>query len=346
MLEVAGGKKVLGKLAALLAALVLAFVLAGCSSEDADDDADVDEGSATVEESATAEDEADEADDADDADATAEDEDSDADATAEEDADDADVDELLSSYATSYEHLAGSTYEGSFVIDGDYATYIFADDLADQSLAWHVEDFDGDDQSELLLISAELGESEEGSIYPDVLDAVLVMYEVVDGEVKAVAECTLEGAAVVSREEASAQWGVAEVDGQTCIVYECWSLASYLADGTTLEFTAVNYDGSDFQTVVEASISGSDFSAEVDGEIVEYDGGSFSESLEEAGISADFEALVENTATICGDSLGADVFCTVTVEPAISVDEYAEWLDSASDGDVIAATSITIEELD
>lgn len=318
MLEVAGGKKVLERLTALLVALVLAFALAGCSSEDADEDADGDGDSTTVEESATAEDEADEE----------------------------DADELLSSYAEGYEYLAGGAYEGSFVIDGDYATYVFAEDLAGQTLAWRIDDFDGDGQSELLLVSTMLGESEEGSIYPDVLDAVLSMYEVVDGEVEVAAECTLEGAAVVSREEASAQWGVAEVDGQICVVYECWSLASYLADGTTLEFAALSYDGSDFQTVVEASISGSDFSAEVDGELVEYYGGSFSESLEEAGISADFEALVENTATICGDSLGADIFCTVTIEPAVSVDEYAEWLDSASDGDEIAATSITIEELD
>lgn len=332
MLEVAGGKKVLERLSALLAALVLAFALAGCSSEDADEDADGDGGSATVEESSTADDEASDA-DADGADATAED-------------DGSDVDELLSSYAASYEYLAGGTYDGSFVIDGDYATYVFAEELAGQTLAWRIDDFDGDGQSELLLVSTVLGESEEGSIYPDVLDAVLSMYEVVDGEVEVAAECALEGAAVASREEASAQWGVAEVDGQTCIVYECWSLASYLADGTTLEFAALSYDGSDFQTVVEASISGSDFSAEVDGELVEYYGGSFSESLEEAGISADFEALVENTATICGDSLGADIFCTVTIEPAVSVDEYAEWLDSASDGDEIAATSITIEELD
>ena len=318
MLEVAGGKKVLERLTALLVALVLAFALAGCSSEDADEDADGDEGSAAVEESSTAEDEA----------------------------EDEGADALLSSYAEGYEYLAGGAYEGSFVIDGDYATYVFAEDLAGQTLAWRIADFDGDGRSELLLVSTVLGESEEGSVYPDVLDAVLSMYEVVDGEVEVAAECTLEGAAVVSREEASAQWGVAEVDGQICVVYECWSLASYLADGTTLEFAALSYDGSDFQTVVEASISGSDFSAEVEGELVEYYGGSFSESLEEAGISADFEALVENTATICGDSLGADIFCTVTIEPAVSVDEYAEWLDSASDGDEIAATSITIEELD
>ena len=253
-----------------------------------------------------------------------------------------DVDELLATYATeTFDYLAGGTYEGSYEVCDEYYTYSYMDSVPDLPLSWCVADLDGDGSSELVVIRSEYA-SNENSAYGEWYDAIVTVYEVAEGTVTQAATYTLEDAVVPAMEQVSAQWGVYELGGETYLAWELWECSGYLSDGVGVGFYALSYDGTSLTLAASAYVVGSDFSAEVDGEWVDYYSSSFEELFEALGVDGSFEDLICRNATILGDYLGAETFCTVTSELVVEHEDYASWRDTAGEDESLVVTTITV----
>ena len=266
--------------------------------------------------------------------------------TAEADASVHDVDAVLTDYATlNYTYLAGTTCNGLFYVSTSLWTYGFSETIEELPLAWYIADFDSDGQSELLIIWTVL-DDDDG--YHVDADARLRMYEVdtEDMSVKGSGSViTVYNCVVTECEKGHVLWGVYEQDGQVYIAVESWDHASYLADGTSLFFEVITYNGKRFSKELQVSVEGSDFLEEVDGEWVAIDS-TYSETLAQAGIEVDFEAILNREKTILEDYLGATIIASTTVEPVVDFETFYAWATSISESlelvdDQATATSVT-----
>lgn len=220
-----------------------------------------------------------------------------------------DVSQALQAYADEFSYLSG-IYSGYFEhTSAGNLQYNYWADLPVQPLTSLIEDFDADGQDELLIVNT----NPDYTLRPE-------MYEFTDGTVRLAAEETLPATAASISEDGYLECVIYQQDGRMILGFEERSLASHLGDGTLLRFTAVRYNGSDFQLLGTQEYMGSSGSPE--------EGREFEAGMETMGISVDFEEIFYDGTSIFSYLPSPYSFAR---SQTFSLWDYAEWADFMTD---------------
>lgn len=114
-------------------------------------------------------------------------------------------------------------------------------------LGYQIEDFDQDNQMELLIVSQE---GEESGLK-------LQMYEAENGIVSLQSEIVVDGSAVLPEEGIVRCYSFLNDQNQRTIGFDIWSYVGYVADGTTILTELFQYDGMSLAKQDGYSVSGS-----------------------------------------------------------------------------------------
>lgn len=184
-----------------------------------------------------------------------------------------DTSTLLQEYAEGLDCLSGSgTYTGYFEITGSGPRYNYWSSLPVRPLSRLQMDFDQDGADELLVVNLNTDYTLRAE-----------MYEAEGGEIQLISSTSLPASAASISEEGYLDCMTYQYNGQTAIGFEERSLASHLADGTLIRFTALLYDGASLQMLGTQEYMGS-------GGLPE-EGEPFVDGMASMGIYVDFEQI-------------------------------------------------------